>query len=260
MIDSFFIFQFFLIFFLSVVFSYLGIGGASIYTPLFIILGLSIEESIFLSLFLNILTSLTSLLHFFAFINFQRVIPLIAGSLFGAFLGAKLFFIINKKLILFLLSLFLFYSALSLLRNHIKVLEISNDFSFKIASFFFSSHLMIFFLGFLLSTLSGLIGIGGGIILVPLLILLNEERTRAIAYSMLFVFFSSLIAFLTFLSQFQFNVSFIPLGFASILGSFFGSRIVTLNIIDNKKVNLIYAFILLLFSLKLFIDFLDNSW
>jgi uncharacterized membrane protein YfcA len=86
------------------------------------------------------------------------------------------------------------------------------------------------FLGAGIGLLSGMLGIGGGIILSPILILLNWANLKqTAAISALFIFVNSLAGFAGLLSKgFQPNTqiySWLAVAFAcGLLGSYFGSR------------------------------------
>lgn len=99
---------------------------------------------------------------------------------------------------------------------------------------------------------SGLIGIGGGIILSPIIILLRWGTTKqAAATSAMFIWVNSAAGLLgqlksgvTFASDSWWYVSIALIG--GLLGAYFGS-----SVLDNTKLRYVLAFILALASIKL---------
>jgi uncharacterized membrane protein YfcA len=112
----------------------------------------------------------------------------------------------------------------------------------------FLSILIGSFIGFL----SGLIGIGGGIILSPVLLLLKwTDQKQTAAISALFIFVNSLSGLAGHLSKgIQFSpdmISYVAIAFAGgLCGSYFGSLKFNQNILKNTL-----AFVLLLAGIKL---------
>ena len=99
--------------------------------------------------------------------------------------------------------------------------------------------------------ISGMIGVGGGALIMPLLILLGFDAKKA-AYAVSFIIpFSSLGAFLTYLSFVR--MDWVLLGvvaLAAILGGYLGGRIMHYRL-DADQVRRLIALLLLLLAAKM---------
>ena len=180
--DSIFLF-YCLLFIVAMLYSSVGHGGASGYLALMAIYAFSPEVMKPTALILNLFVSLTSFIQFYRGEHFKWKIflPLAAASIPMAFIGGLVMMdaSIYKKVLGSLLFIpvirFLFFANIP-------------DEELK------KSNLGISILiGSVIGLLSGLIGIGGGIILSPILLLLkwtNQKQTAAI--SALFIFVNSL--------------------------------------------------------------------
>lgn len=196
-----------------------GHGGASGYLALMALF--SFQPSLMKSsaLILNIFVSLTSFIQFYRAGHFKWKLfyPLALGSIPMAFLGGITPISDNlyKKLLAVCLILAIFRMLVKSQENE----------SQKEASSWGS-----FLIGAGIGLLSGMLGIGGGIILSPILILLNWANLKqTAAISALFIFVNSLAGFAGLLSKgFQPNAqiySWLAVAFVcGLLGSYFGSR------------------------------------
>lgn len=107
---------------------------------------------------------------------------------------------------------------------------------------------LIIVLALLLGVVTGIIGVGGGFLIVPaLVIFLNLEMDKAVASSLLIIAMQSLTAFIGYLGAVTIDYSFaIPFTFmisiGSLIGSFFSNKI------DPKLLKKIFACLLLLVS------------
>jgi len=176
------IFFYFLLFLVAFLYSSVGHGGASGYLALMAIYGFAPELMKPTALLLNLFVAGTSFIQFYRgkHFNWKIFLPLAIASIPLAFLGGTMSIdsFIYKKilgvLLLFPVARFLF-------------LKEDKNAEQKPSNTIFS-----IFIGAAIGLLSGLIGIGGGIILSPILILLhwtNQKQTAAI--SALFIFVNS---------------------------------------------------------------------
>lgn len=174
--------EFFYIILFVVAFLYasVGHGGASGYLALMALYGVAPQEMKPTALFLNLFVSLTSFIQYYRGKHFKKdiFIPIALASIPFAFLGGMLS--IDDHLYKTILGILL-------------LLPIIRFFFFKqvpddrlVAPVKWISVL----LGAIIGLLSGMIGIGGGIILSPILILLlwtNQKQTAAISAAFIFV-------------------------------------------------------------------------
>lgn len=179
-----FIYLFYILLFLvAFLYASVGHGGASGYLALMAIFSIAPDVMKPTALLLNLFVSLTSFIQFYrgGYFRMKLFLPFALASVPFAFIGGLITIdaSIYKQILGWLLLLpvirFLFF-------NKIKVEEQKQY-----------SLLLAILIGAMIGFLSGLIGIGGGIILSPVLLLLhwaNMKQTAAI--SALFIFVNSL--------------------------------------------------------------------
>jgi len=172
-----------LLFLVAFLYSSVGHGGASGYLALMALFSISPEVMKPTALLLNLFVSLTSFIQFYRgkHFNWKIFLPFAIGSIPMAYIGGLITLegTIYKKILGILLLIpiirFLFFA-------NIKEQELKK-----------SNPWLSVLIGAAIGFLSGLIGIGGGIILSPVLLLLkwtNMKQTAAI--SALFIFVNSL--------------------------------------------------------------------
>lgn len=223
-------------------YSSVGHGGASGYLALMALFGVS---TIFIrssALTLNLFVSAVSFYAFYRGGHFKIkiLIPFILGSIPMAFLGAKM--TIDPQLFKYILGAFLIIAVLRML--YVPKTDRKSIIEFNI----FIAFIIGAFLGFF----SGLIGIGGGIILSPILLLLgwtNVKETAAI--SAIFIFLNSAAGLLgLFSSGLNYSpqiILWVVIAFAGgLLGAYVGSFKLSL-----VRLRYLLAFVLLLASIKL---------
>jgi uncharacterized membrane protein YfcA len=171
-----------LLFLVAFLYASVGHGGASGYLALMVIFGIAPEVMKPTALLLNLFVSLTSFIQFYRGGHFKWKIflPLAMASVPLAFLGGRIAVdddIYKKNLGLLLLIpivRFLFFP-------NIKVSELK-----------VSNTALSLVIGAAIGFLSGLIGIGGGIILSPVLLLLKwTDMKQTAAISAIFIFVNS---------------------------------------------------------------------
>jgi len=175
-------FFYFLLFLVAFLYSSVGHGGASGYLALMAIYGVTPEVMKPTALLLNLFVAGTSFIQYYRgkHFNWKIFLPLALASIPLAFIGGTMSIdsYVYKKIL----------GAL-LLFPVVRFLFLKED---KSAEQKPSNTILSIFIGAAIGLLSGLIGIGGGIILSPILILLhwtNQKQTAAI--SALFIFVNS---------------------------------------------------------------------
>ena len=172
-----------LLFIVAFLYSSVGHGGASGYLALMAIFSITPDVMKPTALLLNLFVSMTSFIQFYRGGHFKWKIflPLAAASVPFAFLGGRISVdaVIYKKILGLLLLIpiirFLFFA-------NIPVNEQKKD-----------NPWLSLIIGCTIGFLSGLIGIGGGIILSPILLLLKwTDQKQTAAISALFIFVNSL--------------------------------------------------------------------
>jgi uncharacterized membrane protein YfcA len=172
-----------LLFFVAFLYASVGHGGASGYLALMALFGVAPEVMKPTALMLNLFVSLTSFIQYYRgrHFNWKLFLPFAVASVPAAYIGGMILVdaAVYKKILGLLLIIpivrFLFFA-------NIKVEEIKK-----------SNLYLLLILGAAIGFLSGLIGIGGGIILSPILLLLKwADMKQTAAISALFIFVNSL--------------------------------------------------------------------
>lgn len=167
-----------ILFVLAFLYSSVGHGGASGYLALMALYGVAPEEMKLTALVLNLFVSLTSFLHYYRHFKKNLFFAVALGSIPLAFIGGTIMPEVNlyKKIlgILLLFPIIRFFFFRSPRPEELKPYRMSGSLA----------------IGAVVGLLSGMIGIGGGIILSPLLILLkwaDQKQTAAISAAFIFV-------------------------------------------------------------------------
>jgi len=232
----------FIAFFIAVLFSLLGLGGAIIYTPLFYWSGLDLLTAIPMALFLNMITSASSATTYLK----QRIVdtgialPIILASIPGAFVGSRLVRIIDMNHLILLLSISIILAGIRILFFEIKGTSVISSNKRAIAGAF---------AGFVIGAVSSLVGIGGGTFIMPLLLFLGLETRKAVGTSALIVAFISLFGFVSHMSHGGQQIEDINIlifaGIAAFAGAQTGSRLIFRKT-SPRMIERIFAIVLLL--------------
>jgi len=232
------------LFIVAFLYASVGHGGASGYLALMAVFGISTVFMRASALTLNLFVSAVSFFAFYrgGYFKMKILLPFIAASIPMAFLGARL--TINPQLFKTILGIFLLIAVARMIyipkAGQKKVIPFQSPVAFIIGAF----------LGFF----SGLIGIGGGIILSPVLLLLgwtNVKETAAI--SAIFIFLNSFAGILGLISS-GIHISpdiiyWVVVAFSGgVAGAYIGSARLSLI-----RLRYLLAFVLLLASVKLFL-------
>jgi uncharacterized membrane protein YfcA len=228
------------------IFSLGGVGAAIILIPIMVSLGIPIDVAKPVGLFYNTV-SLTG-----ASINniknkrldFKIGVPIIISSFFFAIIGAFISKYFSNQTILILFICFLLFSGFMFLFHKKREKESYNE-NVPI--------IKLTLVGAIAGTLSGLLGIGGGGIISPLMLLLSFNPKKIAAITAFVVPFSSFSGFLTYWAMGNINWSILTIvSVAGITGATLGTNFMQKNLNPNV-VKKILAIILLIMALKLII-------
>ena len=219
-----------------------GHGGASGYLALMAIFSVSIVVMKPSALLLNLFVSSISFLFYYKMNFFRPKIfyPFAIASVPAAFLGG--YISLDNAIYKMILGIVLVFAALRLLGFFASKEKEPTPINLPLALVF----------GAAIGLLSGMLGIGGGIILSPILLLLGWATIKeAAAISSLFIFVNSLAG----ISGYVFggksfpveSFYFVPIAvFGGILGAYYGS-----GYFSNKTLKYVLGTVILLASVKL---------
>jgi len=210
---------------IAFIFSMFGQGGGSVYSPLFILLGFSILLSTSTSLVLNLITSLSAGYIFYRkkMIDYKTSFSFAPGISLGAFAGGALakkfdttFLLWVFVAVLFLLGARMIYSYWEKQRGEDMMPALTPVMYVFIALF-----------GLVVGFLSGLLGIGGGVFVVPFMVYVLKAPTKiAAGSSHLIISFSALAGILGHLTSHHLDIPLVLLtGVAVLIGGNLGARV-----------------------------------
>ena len=234
----------------SFLFSMLGLGGALIYVPILKWAGFSVKEiAIPLALLLNGLTTLTALITYFKnkLVDIKGGLAMTMTAFAFAPLGAYVSRMTSTKILLIFFSIAVLIAAIRMLFMS-KEPEPKNIMSLKKRTIW--GGIIGCFAGFV----AGLLGVGGGFIMAPLLMWMGYRTKEATATSAFAVMFSSFSGFLGHAGQVQFNWNLtIMLAVSVILGALLGSKFLVKKAKSNR-IKQIFAIVLFGIAIKLMLE------
>lgn len=225
----------------STLFSMGGVGSAIALVPTFSMMDMTLNLAKAIGLFINSASTITaSVMNFFrGVLDIKFALPLIISIISTTPIGAWMSQYIEVEIVQWILVAFLIISSLLLI------------FSKREAKVVYDKSWILYLIGGGVGLISGTIGVGGGALIMPLLILLGFDTKKA-AYAVSFVIpFSSLGAFATYLSFV--DMDWVLLGVvtvAAIIGGFLGDFIMHYKL-NAKQVKKLIAVVLLLLAVKM---------
>lgn len=238
------------IFVISLVLTMVGLGGGLIFSPLFVILGFAKADAASASLFLNLIAAASAAYAYSRrkMVDFSLAIPLIVSSSLAAPLGSYLNVRIELKPFLIIMALVLALAGVRMLTAP-PAAAANGDLT---ASRRFIGGIAI---GAVIGLMGGLLGIGGGVFVVPLLIYVLKTPTKIAAASSTFIVcFASLTGFLGYASLGAIDWRFIlPAAVASLAGGQAGARIMSTRL-KGKSIRIIFSVILFALCVKLLLQ------
>ena len=236
-----------LFFITAVLYSSVGFGGGSTYLALLLIWDVPYYIFPIIALFCNIIVVTGNSINYVRAgnHNFKLLIPFLIGSIPLAFIGGTL--IVKKEIFEILLFLVLSIAGLLLLINN-KSYEDKNIIIKKL-------HLFVSILiGSILGLISGIVGIGGGIFLSPILFLLKADKPKNIATTAsLFILINSIFGVLGQLTKENILNEIIlywPLFLTVLIGGLFGNYL-NLKIFSNRVLALITSLLVIFVAIRM---------
>lgn len=237
----------FVIFSSSLILTMIGLGGGLVFSPLFVLLGFAKSMAVSASLFLNGIAAASAAIVYIRkkMVDFSVSIPLIIASSLGAPVGAFTTHWVDLKLFMAIMASVIFLAALRMLFS--KQVEGQSRETSRRRRIFGGG-----LIGLVIGFLAGLLGIGGGVFVVPLLIYFLKVPTKTAAASSIFIVcFSSLTGFVTHASIGTIDWKFVLLAaLFSFSGGQIGARIMAEKL-RGRTIRVMFGIVLLLFSAKL---------
>jgi uncharacterized membrane protein YfcA len=232
-----------LIFIGALLYSSVGHGGASGYLAAMALLGLTPVIMKPVGLVLNMLVSGIAVIRFYKakFFSWRIFIPVSLASIPFAYIGGAM--VVPSHIYKTIAGVVLLYSAFRLM-----VQKTPEDKEIKTMPL-----IAALFAGAVIGFLSGLVGVGGGIFLSPLLLIMGWSRpkeTSGIAAA--FIFVNSASGFLGLSSSSVSLPGYLPyLAAAAIAGGLLGSRYGSRQKIQNIVIRRLLAVVLIVAGIKL---------
>jgi len=231
----------------AILYSSVGFGGGSTYLALMLIWDLPYYIFPIIALLCNIIVVSGNSINYLRSgnINLKLLYPYLIGSIPFAFFGASIS--IDKNLfeillffILAIAGIFLFIESKTFKKEQLKIKKISNILSVSIGSI----------IGFI----SGIVGIGGGIFLSPILFLMKAGYPKHIAATAsLFILINSIFGVAGQLTKdivFDEFLNFWPLFLCVFLGGQIGN-LLNIKFFSNKTLALITSFLVIFVAIRM---------
>ncbi len=238
---------FFIIAIASFIFAMLGLGGGMVYVPVLNWAGFDmVSVAIPLGLLLNGLNTLLVLIPFARkkLVDWKGGAVMAATALIAAPLGAMTSDKVPVETLKILFAAMVVAAAL-------RILWSSKHAEPEAKMSFIKRSVIGFFVGAFAGFTGGMLGLGGGFIIAPILMMMGYKTKEAAATTAFVVTFSSFSGYLGHMSEGGMNwwLTAIVVG-AVILGSQLGGRYMTRKA-KSKQVKIIYAIVLLLIAAKM---------
>ncbi|MBW1713543.1 MAG: sulfite exporter TauE/SafE family protein [Deltaproteobacteria bacterium] len=225
----------------------IGLGGGLVFSPLFILLDMPKDQAVAASLFLNGIAAASAAIIYLRkrMIDFSAALPLLIASTLSAPVGAWATHGVRTEMFVTVLAVIIFLAALRMIFSRkIKESPAGINTARRIGG-----GLVI---GAAIGFLGGMLGIGGGVFIVPLMIFVLRTPTKTAAASSIFIVcFSSASGFITHATLTRLDWSFlVPAALCAILAGQLGSRLMSERL-KGETIRIMFGVVLILLSLKL---------
>ena len=231
-----------LLFTVAFLYASVGHGGASGYLALMVFFSVTPASMRPTALILNIFVSAIAFFKYYqhGFFRWDLFWPFAVASIPAAFVGGL--FTINDHSYKLILGIFLLISVARFMFS---------DYSVSVQTKK-PDKLISAIIGVIIGLLSGMIGIGGGIILSPVILLLHwADLKQTAAVSALFIFVNSISGFAgLLLGSVNLNPDILPMAVTAISGGWLGSALGAVKF-NNSVLKIILASVLTVAALKL---------
>ena len=225
-----------------------GLGAAFLFVPLFYYLGVPLAEATPTALLLNVVSLMFATINYWRgkLINWRVGLPVLITAVILAPLGARLTALVNKTFLLSMFSAFLVFAGFMMLFYKAKKPKEPLSRSVEIAA---GTGV-----GSVAGFLGGLLGVGGGNFILPVLNWLGLDAKVAAGTTGMVVVFSSLSGFLGHVTLGGLDPLFIAvMAVMAAFGSIIGSQLMKKRV-SNIQLKRIIGILLWLIAVKMIFD------
>ncbi|WP_292485212.1 sulfite exporter TauE/SafE family protein [Methanohalobium sp.] len=244
-----------IVFFLAILFSIIGTGGSTIYVPLLYWIGIDLHIIIPTVLLINTFATGSATISYTKkrMVDFKTAIPLILTSVVGAPVGAYFSKSTPQDLLILIFAVFLLLIGIHMVFTSYRIGHL------KCTGRGTRKNVIIGLIsGFMIGIVAGLLGLSGGVFIVPLLVYLGYNIKTASATSLFIIVFTSISGFLGHIGT---NIGSLDAGLLvySSLAGFLGAQVGSYFMIyrlKSKTINQMFGIVLWVVAIRLIIGFI----
>lgn len=239
-----------LVFVFSGLLAMAGLGAAFLFVPLFYYLGVPLAEATSTALLLNVVSLLFATINYWRgkLINWRVGLPVLITAVVLSPVGARLTASTNKTLLLGMFAVFLVFAGAMMLFYQARKREQALSRGVEVGAGVG--------VGGAAGFLGGLLGVGGGNFILPVLNWLGLDTKTAAGTTALVVVFSSLSGFLGHITMGGLDPLFISvMAVMAAAGSIIGSQLMKTRL-SNKQLKKIIGVLLWVIATKMIFDLL----
>lgn len=240
----------FAVFIFSGLLAMAGLGAAFLFVPLFYYLGVPLAEATPAALLLNVVSLMFAAFNYWRgkLVNWRVGLPVLIAAVILSPLGARLTPFVDKKLLLGMFAAFLVFAGFMMLFAKVKARETPLSQTAEAAA---GAGV-----GTVAGFLGGLLGVGGGNFILPVLNWMGLDTKVAAGTTAVIVVFSSLSGFLGHATMGSIDPVFIGVtAISAALGSIVGSQLMKTKV-SNAQLKGIIGILLWVIAVKMIFDVL----
>ena len=231
-------------FVLTTVFAMAGVGAAFVLIPVFLLFGVELHTAMATALLLNAIAMTVASVTFIrkGLVEWRLVLPMLVLAVLASPIGVHVAQGLDRTLLLWLFVGFLLFAALMILFYRPKAHDTHTSIREALT--------LGLPVGALAGFVGGLLGVGGGNIIVPVLVAAGLEPKRASASASFVVLFASLAGFLAHVGAASIDTSLlVSTGFGSAAGAALGAWLASEKLGGNQLKRVI-ALVLIAVAIK----------
>lgn len=222
---------------------YFGVGGGMVLVPMLLYYGFDMKQTVAISIMQMVFSSI-----FGSFLNAKKSVGILRDGLIlgiGGFIGGlQSGFIVSSvsaKSLEYLFLILVLFAIFRIFISNVHEEQIQEE----------KSRLTLLLIGFIIGMLAMSIGIGGSIMLTPVLLgFMKYNLKTATSLSLFFVIFSSVAGFISMSYHGQMLYSEgATVGIASLLGVFFGIKVKNITHVVSYKKYILILYVIILLSM-----------